>query len=69
MCSTQPKAYNEVPRQPLMDALLERTQHQVARSDQVPVGDKLGDRVATAEAGPLAAPFKSEVDGCIDYWL
>lgn len=71
MCATDPGAYGkeergtEVPRIPLMAALAEKTQNQLARSDQVPVGSK----PATPGAAPLAAPFKAGADGCIDYWL
>jgi hypothetical protein len=35
MCSTQIKAYNQVPREPLLDALRARMNGQLARSDQV----------------------------------
>lgn len=71
MCSTDPGAYGnpdkgtEVPREPLMAALRARTQNKLARSDQVPVGNK----PATAEEPALAEPFKAEAGGCIDYWL
>jgi len=71
MCSTDPGAYGnpdkgtEVPRTPLMAALAAKTGNQLARSDQV----KVGAIPPSAGAAPLAAPFKSDVDGCIDYWL
>jgi beta-lactamase superfamily II metal-dependent hydrolase len=71
MCATDPGAYGnpakgtEVPRDPLMAALRAKTQNKLARSDQVPVGDK----PATAGGPALAAPFKAETKGCIDYWL
>ena len=71
MCATDPGAYGnpekgtEVPRNPLMAALRAKTQNQLARSDQVPVGDK----PPSVGADPLAAPFKAETKGCIDYWL
>ena len=38
MCSTEPKAYNEVPREPLMEALDEKTKNQFVRSDQIAAG-------------------------------
>ncbi len=53
MCSTQIHAYNEVPREPLLQALRERMRGQLARSDQV----ALKDVAANAAAGPLAASF------------
>lgn len=71
MCSTDPGAYGnpdkgtEVPRTPLMEALLARTQNKLARSDQV----KVGAKPATQELPPLAAPFQAGADGCIDLWL
>jgi len=49
MCSTQIKAYNEVPREPLMQALSTQMKGKLARSDQVAV-KKEGPN---AEAGPL----------------
>ncbi|HMG46372.1 MAG TPA: hypothetical protein VK614_02800 [Allosphingosinicella sp.] len=71
MCSTDAGAYGkeargtEVPRIPLMTALSEKTQNQLARSDQVAVGkEPANDKVAA-----LAAPFKDAGNGCIDYWL
>lgn len=64
MCSTQPEAYNEVPRAPLMDALAAKTQNRVARSDQVQVGDK----PPTEKLPPLAAPFQAGT-GYIDLML
>ncbi len=71
MCSTDPGAYGhedkgtEVPRVPLMTALEGKTNGRLARSDQVAVG---GNPPSPGQPA-LAAPFKSEVDGCIDYWL
>lgn len=71
MCATDAGAYGkeergtEVPRIPLMAALREKTQSQLARSDQVPVGDK----PANDKEPALAAPFKNDVKGCVDYWL
>lgn len=71
MCSTDPGAYGnedkgtEVPRIPLMAALREKTQGRLARSDQVPVGNK----PATPTEPGLAEPFKAGPEGCIDYWL
>jgi beta-lactamase superfamily II metal-dependent hydrolase len=68
MCSTQPKAYNEVPRQRLMDALRDKTGGQVARSDQVAVGDS-DDAKVTAGLPALAPVFKPGPHGTIDYFL
>jgi hypothetical protein len=71
MCSTDPGAYGnpvkgtEVPRTPLLAALMEKSQNRLARSDQVAVGS----HAATADLPALGAPFKSEVAGTIDYWI
>ncbi|MEA3001927.1 MAG: hypothetical protein QOH81_715 [Sphingomonadales bacterium] len=71
MCSTDPGAYGnpakgtEVPRTPLLAALMAKTGNQLARSDQVPVGSVL----ATAGLPAVAAPFKSETPGTIDFWI
>ncbi|MDB5692969.1 MAG: putative metallo-hydrolase [Alphaproteobacteria bacterium] len=71
MCSTDPGAYGnplkgtEVPRTPLLAALTAKTGNQLARSDQVPVGSV----PATAGLAAVAAPFKSETPGTIDYWI
>ena len=71
MCSTDPGAYGheekgtEVPRGPLMTALEDKTQGKLARSDQIAVGSHPPSPGQRA----LAAPFKSDVDGCIDFWL
>jgi beta-lactamase superfamily II metal-dependent hydrolase len=54
MCSTQIDAYNEVPREPLLQALSARMQGQLARSDQVAVGDT----PPNSGAGPLPPKFK-----------
>jgi beta-lactamase superfamily II metal-dependent hydrolase len=56
MCSTQIDAYNEVPREPLLTALRQRMNGQVARSDQVAATQKLGPN---ANAGPLPSLFKA----------
>jgi beta-lactamase superfamily II metal-dependent hydrolase len=53
MCSTQTPAYNEVPREPLLDALRSIMKNHVARSDQV----KAGKEPPNEEAGPLDALF------------
>jgi beta-lactamase superfamily II metal-dependent hydrolase len=53
MCSTQIHAYNEVPREPLLNALRGRMQGQLARSDQVAVSSA----PANAAAGPLPTKF------------
>lgn len=76
MCSTDPGAYGnplkgtEVPRTPLLAALMEKTNDQLARSDQVPVTKPDGTVIAPSEGAPaLGAPFKSETPGTIDYWI
>jgi beta-lactamase superfamily II metal-dependent hydrolase len=53
MCSTQIHAYNEVPREPLLQALGARMNGQLARSDQVATKDV----PANADAGPLPNKF------------
>jgi hypothetical protein len=53
MCSTQIHAYNEVPREPLLQALGARMNGQLARSDQVATKDE----PANAEAGKLPDQF------------
>jgi len=53
MCSTQIKAYNEVPRGPLMQALSTQMKGKLARSDQVPVKGQ----GSNAAAGPLPQAF------------
>jgi beta-lactamase superfamily II metal-dependent hydrolase len=53
MCSTQIKAYNEVPREPLMQALSTQMKGKLARSDQVAVKEE----GANAAAGPLPQAF------------
>ncbi len=55
MCSTQTPAYNEVPREPLLDALRAVMKNHLARSDQI----KAGNEPANVEAGPLDALFKT----------
>lgn len=55
MCSTQTPAYNEVPREPLLDALRGAMKNRLARSDQV----KAGKEPPNAAAGPLDALFKT----------
>jgi beta-lactamase superfamily II metal-dependent hydrolase len=54
MCSTQIHAYNEVPREPLLKALSQRMQGQLARSDQVAVDDVPPNK----DAGPLPDKFR-----------
>ena len=56
MCSTQIKAYNEVPREPLLAALKQRMNGQLARSDQVAATQSDGPNAA---AGPLPSLFKA----------
>ena len=53
MCSTQLHAYNEVPREPLLKALRERMQNQLARSDQIAANGV----PAEPEAGALPGKF------------
>ena len=58
MCSTQPGAYNQVPRGPLLSALGQRMNGQLARSDQIfAVKGGEGDKAPTADAGPLPQKF------------
>jgi hypothetical protein len=54
MCSTQIKCYNEVPREPLLMALRERMDGQLARSDQVPAAQE----PANPDAGALPSLFR-----------
>jgi beta-lactamase superfamily II metal-dependent hydrolase len=56
MCSTQIDAYNEVPREPLLTALRQRMNQQLARSDQVAATAK---EEANPKAGPLMGLFKA----------
>lgn len=53
MCSTQPGAYNQVPRAPLMQALNKRMNNQLARSDQFAVESC----PASKDAGPVPSDF------------
>ncbi len=55
MCSTQIDAYNEVPREPLLDALRARMNGQLARSDQVAAS---AGEPANDDAGALPSLFK-----------
>jgi hypothetical protein len=55
MCSTQIHAYNEVPREPLLQALSARMNGQIARSDQVAATD---EEAANPDAGSLPSLFK-----------
>ena len=71
MCSTDPGAYGkvssgtEVPRIPLLKALSDRTNGQLARSDQVPAGTAT---TVDAALGPLSRVFApSLAHGFIDY--
>jgi beta-lactamase superfamily II metal-dependent hydrolase len=63
MCSTQLHAYNEVPREPLMQALRDRMAGQLARSDQVSVNNVKPE----ATAGALPKKFNSPGQLFIDY--
>jgi beta-lactamase superfamily II metal-dependent hydrolase len=66
MCSTQEPAYNEVPRGPLLAALRERANNQVARSDMVAVGNNPPNPLA----GPLPSAFLAPTQKLfIDYNL
>jgi beta-lactamase superfamily II metal-dependent hydrolase len=71
MCSTAMDAYSEVPRDALVTAIDQKTDHQLARSDQVAAGDAAPDkRAGTLPSGVFNA---STVDtdsgkcGYIDY--
>ncbi len=74
MCSTEPKAYNLVPKPALIAAIKQKTGNKFARSDQVLAGDKTA---ITAEAGTdLPGIFKantaqnaSGTAGYIDYTM
>jgi beta-lactamase superfamily II metal-dependent hydrolase len=58
MCSTQPGAYNEVPRGPLMQALSDKMDGQLARSDQIPASKSGGaNQAPSPDAGPLPSKF------------
>jgi beta-lactamase superfamily II metal-dependent hydrolase len=63
MCSTQLGAYNEVPREPLLQALRGRMDDQLARSDQIAAGSKSAD----PEAGQVPTNFKTSGKLFIDY--
>jgi beta-lactamase superfamily II metal-dependent hydrolase len=64
MCSTQPGAYNEVPRGPLLQALGQTMRGQLARSDQVPVPKN----PPSSDAGRLPSAFKAPTGALfIDY--
>jgi beta-lactamase superfamily II metal-dependent hydrolase len=54
MCSTQPGAYNEVPRSPLLQALSDKMDGQLARSDQISANKTTPP---TLDAGPLPSKF------------
>lgn len=63
MCSTVEKCYNGVPREPLLGALLKRTDNQLARSDQIPA-DTAGP---AADAGTVPEAFTMPGKLYIDY--
>jgi beta-lactamase superfamily II metal-dependent hydrolase len=63
MCSTQLGAYNEVPREPLLQALRTQMDNQLARSDQVAVTAKIADPAA----GQVPSAFKTSGNLFIDY--
>jgi beta-lactamase superfamily II metal-dependent hydrolase len=54
MCSTQPGAYNQVPRGPLLAALSEKMNGQLARSDQIAAS---ATEPPTSGIGPLPSKF------------
>jgi beta-lactamase superfamily II metal-dependent hydrolase len=54
MCSTQLDAYNEVPREPLMQALSKQMDGKLARSDQIAASD---DKPADPRAGDLPTNY------------
>jgi beta-lactamase superfamily II metal-dependent hydrolase len=66
MCSTQVHAYNEVPREPLLQALSARMRGQLARSDQVAATEA---EKANPDAGPVPTEFTAPPDKTlfIDY--
>jgi hypothetical protein len=67
MCSTQEHAYNEVPRAPLLAALRQRMDNQLARSDQVGVSN---NDPANPDAGDLPSAFTAPTHRLfIDYQL
>lgn len=71
MCSTEPGCYGtakkgtEVPRQPLLAALDQKTAHHLVRSDQIPAGKA----PATRGLGPVPAVFQVSPSGAlyVDY--
>lgn len=63
MCSTQLDAYNEVPREPLLQALRGRMDEQLARSDQIAVAGTTAD----SRAGQVPTAFKTSGKLFIDY--
>jgi beta-lactamase superfamily II metal-dependent hydrolase len=65
MCSTQIHAYNQVPREPLLEALRQRMNGQLARSDQVATQEY----EAETTAGALPEEFTRSTTGelFIDY--
>ncbi len=72
MCSTEPGCYGsvksgtEVPRIPLLEALDKKTDHHLARSDQVKAGKK---EEIDKNLGPLPNVFSTPGDLYIDYNL
>lgn len=67
MCSTEPGAYNNVPREPLIEALDEKTGHHLARSDQIGAGD---EQSVESDAGKLPNIFtgtSTKTFGYVDY--
>jgi beta-lactamase superfamily II metal-dependent hydrolase len=65
MCSTQLGAYNEVPREPLMQALSKQMDGRLARSDQIAANDKPAD----PKAGNLPQDYFKKGNLFIDYNL
>jgi beta-lactamase superfamily II metal-dependent hydrolase len=59
MCSTQEPAYSEVPRVPLLAALRERANNQVARSDMIAVGKNLPNPAAGQLPSAFSAPTRT----------
>lgn len=68
MCSTQPGCYGseksgtEVPRIPLLEALDKKTDHQLARSDQIKVGDTKPSDGLSAPGKPFTTPGDLYID-------
>ena len=68
MCSTEPGAYNEVPRGPLLAALKSKTKNQFVRSDQVAAGIEKTVKTDPGQIIPTVFTANTVGDcGYIDY--